>query len=523
MPRALLEPVAAGQTRFRMQGLVPDARGIAVGREALCVFETLDRLVGFIGAYSDAASLDELLPSLTIERGRRSAGGSAIILRCAVSDSYEIDRLAKLAAMTRGRIYTGSGSVFVRARSLRVPFGYDLAVPITELGGASPHGVYAVDMEFASEFVELSGIDPVELIQGLPLTQVPLPLRGVGAELERFGLAKLALVLIAPGISTRVLQYLWHRRVTFRAVSIELERDAHAATLLRIEQPSGELVDILHRIPGVEIFRSVSERAAVEIGWEHPIRLAAADSCLPGSEMYLFRGRVGRVERLATAPRFIDGRHLVQAHEGARVVDVATASIAPLEQLEIQLELERTQQPSEARAALVRWKDMEVVRRLIYLVPPSALAAARVVPLREGLFIISGMRAHSGGGFAGGSGFELVAGSYIPVGARYGEVAPNVLIPDGYDVRPRVRPELIRQLLGLDDDDFAVYLDPQSTPVRVRSSQFVHLDAAVIGSMETTSFAPLDTVSTASAPASLSNRKLGRFALWGFRGGTPNP
>ena len=56
--QTLLEPVAAGQTRFRMQGLTPDARGIAVGRELLMAFPSIDWLVSFLGAYSDEASLD---------------------------------------------------------------------------------------------------------------------------------------------------------------------------------------------------------------------------------------------------------------------------------------------------------------------------------------------------------------------------------------------------------------------------------------------------------------------------------
>ena len=44
-----------------MQGLAPDARGIAVGRELLLVFGSIDWLIAFLGAYSDEASLDELI------------------------------------------------------------------------------------------------------------------------------------------------------------------------------------------------------------------------------------------------------------------------------------------------------------------------------------------------------------------------------------------------------------------------------------------------------------------------------
>src|SRR6186713_1699195 len=107
MSSPLLEPVAAGQTRFRMQGLAPDARGIAVGRELLAVFPTLDWLVSFLGAYAEEASLDDLVPTMTLEHARREGGGHALLLRCAASDGYAADRLGRMCAATRGQIYTG--------------------------------------------------------------------------------------------------------------------------------------------------------------------------------------------------------------------------------------------------------------------------------------------------------------------------------------------------------------------------------------------------------------------------------
>ena len=90
MAQSLLEPVAAGQTRFRMQGLQPDARGIAIGRELLVTFPSIDWLVSFLGAYSDEASLDDLLPTMTLEHARRDGGGHALLLRCAASDGYAV-------------------------------------------------------------------------------------------------------------------------------------------------------------------------------------------------------------------------------------------------------------------------------------------------------------------------------------------------------------------------------------------------------------------------------------------------
>src|SRR5690606_17709690 len=129
VPQTLLEPVAAGQTRFRMQGLAPDARGIAVGRELLVVFPTLDWLVAFLGAYSDEASLDDLLPTMTLEPARRDTGGDGILLRCAAGDGDGVDRMARLAQATRGQLFAGGGSTFLRWRDREGPFGYDLMEP----------------------------------------------------------------------------------------------------------------------------------------------------------------------------------------------------------------------------------------------------------------------------------------------------------------------------------------------------------------------------------------------------------
>ena len=47
MAQSLLEPVAAGQTRFRLHGLFVDARGVAVGREILAMEgDVLDHRLG---------------------------------------------------------------------------------------------------------------------------------------------------------------------------------------------------------------------------------------------------------------------------------------------------------------------------------------------------------------------------------------------------------------------------------------------------------------------------------------------
>ncbi|HGG57567.1 MAG TPA: hypothetical protein ENK31_07210, partial [Nannocystis exedens] len=309
MAKTLLEPIAAGQTRFRMQGLAPDARGVAVGREILLVFPALDRLVAFLGAYSEESSLDDLIPTMTIERARRKSGGHAILVRCAGADSYALDRLMQLTVSVRGVLYVGGGTLFIRYRERAAPFGYDLSEPIV----AGRDDLVAVDIDFVGRYTVSDRLDPVELIQRLSLRQVPLPLAGIGEDAKLCGMLEMALVLVAPGLSERVLTYLWRARVEMAGVRIALAGERRASLLLRLRNPTGRILELLRGIPGVELLAPVSPRAAVEVGYRHPIQLGSASTCLPGDEMYLFRGRVARVERLEGAPRFIEGRHLVSA------------------------------------------------------------------------------------------------------------------------------------------------------------------------------------------------------------------
>ncbi|PRP92430.1 hypothetical protein ENSA5_49380 [Enhygromyxa salina] len=520
MAQSILDPVAAGQTRFRMQGLAPDARGIAIGREALVVFESLDRCVAFLGAYSVEASLDDLLPSMTLERARRGGGGTALLMRCEATDGYALDRLSRLAGAARSQVYVGAGSVFVRYRESLAPFGYDLAVPVAELlaregnsAGLSAHEVLVVDREFFSRYKSEDRIDPIELIQRLELRAVALPMQGIASDPELCGMRDMALLLVAPGIADRVLAYLWRKEIAMAGVRVGLAEDRRPSLLLRLRNPPGRILDVLRPIPGVELLVPVSPRAAVEAGWVHAIHLASASSCLPGDEMYLFRGRAGRVERIDGAPRFVDGRYLVQTEVHLREAEFEVEPVQMQEagQLHVDLRLRPSSMAREPRASLIAWSELELLRRLVYLVPPSALAAARLVPLSEGLLVLGG-----GARFAR-DGRALSVGTVIPLGQRFCEVAPGVLVPDGFELWPRLRADLIRELLGLEGDDRAVFLGPGRDPIHIADERMMSLDAAAIGTLETTEAELVEPSLPALEPGTITNQRLGRFALWGFR------
>ena len=340
------------------------------------MFPALDRLVGFLGAYSEEANLDDLLPTLTLERARRKAGGHALLMRCAAGDGYLVDRLARLSAATGGRLYTGGGAVFVRWRGREAPFGYDLAEPVL----AGGNEVIAVDEDYLTEFEGIDMLDPVELIQRLSLRPVPLPLGGPSQDPEFCGLRELALALVAPGLVERTMGYLWRLEANMAGYFVHLDGDRQASLLLRLRHPSGRVLDVLHGTPGIELLAPVSSRAAVEVGYRHPIHLASASTCFPGEEMFLFRG----------SPRFIDGRHLVESRSGESLRDVGPLEPASFEPMQVDLRVRPSVHPREPRGALVRWDQADLLRHLIYLIPPSALAASRVAPLEEGIVVLTG-------------------------------------------------------------------------------------------------------------------------------------
>ena len=498
-----------------MQGLAPDARGIAVGRELLLVFSSIDWLVSFLGAYSDEASLDELIPTMTLEHARREGGGHAMLMRCAAADGYAVDRIARLCVAARGQLYTGTGSVFLRWRERDAPFGYDVVEPIVPSG----EDVTVVEPSHLAHYQTLDRLDPVELIQRLQLRATPMPLGGVSTDPELLGMREMALVLVAAGLAERVLRYLWQAEVPMAGYHVQLDGDARPSLLLRLRQPPPRTLDVLAGIPGVDLLAPVSSRAAVEVGFRHPISLSSAQSCFPGEEMFLFRGRAGRVERLSGPPRFVDGRHLVESTGVNTLREVGQLRDAELAPLRVELQVRSSTAPKEPRGTLIAWSQVALLRNLVYLIPPSALAASRVVPLDEGIVVLTGS---SLGARTAASAAGVGAGVIVPLGQRLGEAAPGVLLPEGYELWPRVRPALLRQLLGLGPEEHALFLGPDRAPIRVAAEQLLPLDAALVGRLTLDDAQTVEPSAPALGPASVRNERLGRFALWGFGGQPPS-
>jgi hypothetical protein len=122
----VLERAALHQTRFRTPGVTPDARGVVLGQKGAVLFPSLDRLVAFLRAYGEEGSLDELLPTLVIRRVVTPLQTREVLLTVGAESSYRMDRIASVAKLAGGLVFTGTSRHFVKYRDASSPLGYDV-------------------------------------------------------------------------------------------------------------------------------------------------------------------------------------------------------------------------------------------------------------------------------------------------------------------------------------------------------------------------------------------------------------
>ncbi len=122
----MIQRVALHQTRFRAPGLVPDARGVALGPVGLVLLSSPERLVSFLRATGEEGALDELLDSLRIVQVISPLRTREMIVEVQANSSHRMDRLNAIARLLGGLVFTGSGRHFVKYRDTASPLGYDV-------------------------------------------------------------------------------------------------------------------------------------------------------------------------------------------------------------------------------------------------------------------------------------------------------------------------------------------------------------------------------------------------------------
>ena len=502
----MLQRVVLGQVRFNLPGLVPDARGVAVGRQLVARFAAIDRLVAFLRVLSAEQSLDDLQPGLRIVYARGGAGTREAIVLMPVGTPGLADVVAHAARLAGGQTFTGTGKQFVQYKDARAPFGYDVAVLSDAAGDLILHGTEQVV--------------PYRIETELPLAKLLLRLSLVRAE-RHDGDALLPdgplYVTARRGLGPVLASYL-HRTALSKAggdgpraaaalcegASASAFAAAESFWLFRLERLAARMHGLITRTPGLEVYVPVTDNVAVAAGYRHPIHLGSCRGSFPPDRLHLFSP--GGVTEVSPLPVLAAIEDVVRI----RAPEARAATVAPRARpdLALTLRLEPSGRSAGATvAALIPWNRVPWFQRLCYALPTSALKGHRVASLERGVLI----RAN-----------DALEG--IPFGTLFELGAPDVLVPVGTRLVPAVSASLLVERLGATGGTTVVFPDRSAAPFRVPGDALVPLELRIIGTLNppiAETWVNRPRAEPTEDPVEIENRPMGPMPLWGLRG--PNP
>lgn len=439
----MLERAALHQTRFRTPGVSPDARGVVLGHKGLVLFPSIDRLVSFLRAYGDEASIDELLPSLEIRRVITPLRTREIVLSINAETSYRMDVIAGVAKLAGGLVFTGTQRHFVKYRDAAAPLGYDVQELLDQPADlVLYHDTFRQTYSFEREipFGDLVlRLTPYRL----PPAERPLPSR-------TFATAE-------TGIGAALVGYLFRWQVPARAAIAEwppqsaFQDDARRLYLFELGETPPRVLALMTSMPGVRVYEPLGAAFAVELGFRHPIALESCASLFPEGSLHLFGGD-GVVIRVDELPPFAPVRTLVRAELRGEETAVAPRGrgVDASMGMSLSLRLAPSQEPwRNVVASIVPIAEREWLARLLYALPPATLAALRIATSDECIFLLDP------------AGIEGV-----PLGTFYSEVAPRIYVPAGQTLVPAVSPDVLAELVR-DRGDGHVFFEPGADVPRV--------------------------------------------------------
>lgn len=492
----VLERVAAGQGRFVTPGLVADERGIALGRRGAFLFAGIDGVVGWLRLLADEVSLDELIAGLELARVETASGASVFLVRVPVPSSRMMDTAARLARLLGAGAFTGTDRHHVRWRDDKAPQGWD----VSELAGDARGEHVLYDHGGAIALTVRGRLEPRALLTGLALRRVP-----GGTQLDAAARSRLWLAA-PPGLGRGLLTYLARAGVSARVAEVIPEDDG-AVFATRTARLLFELIDLPERllaslrpVPGVTIYKPVLAHVGVEVGWEHPVNLAACGALFDAQRQHLLAGS-GAHLALAAPVQFVDAARLAELPSPTAThapAPEARAHSRPPDAFGLPLRLVGSTTRRRIGATLVPLADAARLRQLVYLLPPAVLAAQRIAHTPRGFLVVAA------------SGADV-----IPLGALLAELAPGLYLPAGLDVVPRLPLATLADAVGHAPGRVSVLAD-DGPPLAVLDSAFVALDRASVRvpAAEVVGAAP--AADPVEPPPEVENQPIGTFALWGL-------
>ena len=493
----MLDPVALHQTRFNVPGVLPDGRGVVLGKQGALLFPSVDALVGFFRIFGEEAALDEILPKLRIEEVRGQVGARQFLVLFHAASSYLTDRASRISVLLGGLGFTGSGKHFVRYRDSRSPLGYDARALSDE-----PADFLLYDERFTLALHRVRELPFAQLV--LRLSPRALPGHR-DPELDRGRLWLLA----REGLARPLLGYLWRNHVAASAGALEPTSGGAAFVgrprwlLVRVEALPERIFQLATELPGVEVYQQVGARALVQVGWRHPIRLEACASIFDTDRLYVFSGTRDAAE-VFDEPALVPIQGLVERgfQLDERALPVAQTQAA-LKAIAVPLRLAPSEVGAKVTAVMVPWARVPWLRKLVYTAPQRLLQSAKVLALTEGLLVVAddGLAA-------------------MPVGQPFWRAAPGVLLPVGYRIEPQVSEQVLAEHLGASTSRLVIFPLPVGrAPIGIDATTMVPLGRTALEAIEV----PTEPASRAlggvdpDTAVDVQHGKHGLFPLWGFR------
>ncbi len=476
--------------------MFPDARGVVLGQKGLVLFPSLDRVIAFFRAYGDGGSLDELIPSLSIQRVVSPLKTREILITIAAESSYRMDRVASVARLAGGDVFTGTQRHFVKYRDSSSPLGYDIAeAPDVRAAFVLHHDAYrqAYDVEREMPFRELV----------LKLTPHPIPRSATPIGDRLFASAEI-------GIGHALIGYLFRWRVEARVTLAEwpstsaFDDRPRRQHVFELTAPPPRIVALLRELPGVNVFEPIAGAGVgVELGYRHPIALESCQSLFGKASLTLFRGD-GAVVVLDPVPPFTPVRTLVRTSVDLDAAPGAIASraLGQPSSIEVPLRLAPSLEPTRhVVATIVPIEERAFLARLLYVVPSRALASLRVAMAGDAIYLLDPR------------GVEA-----MPLGRFHSEVARRIYVPTGMALVPAVQPSVLEGLFAEHRGSHVFFEEDDQPPRIIRDDAFLPLSSAALQRLSGVVVVPdMPDREPEALPLLTYGAEL-RFPLWGAPG-----
>jgi hypothetical protein len=405
------------------------------------------------------------------------------------------DSVAAVATLMGGLTFTGSAKHFVKFRDSRAPLGYDVD---------SLHAGRGDFILYAAEFVQAYDRD-----REIPFARMALSLSLERERGDRLRPEEQALLRVEPGLWRVTTSYLHRNNMPCEVAACEAAparpgEGPRRFYLIRCRlEPRME--QLFRTTPGVEVYRMMTDRAAVQLGYRHPLELSSCANIFSGAALYLYSGGRDRLDIVAGGDgdgglAFVSAGSLVQLGKPARVLQTAELQRARVEGLSVPLRLVVAAGPRPpVRACRVPLAQAEWLKKLVYLLPPQVLEGYSVCSTDDSIFL-----------------YNEAEVEFIPLGNLFYQVALGILVPVGYELLPRVHPDVLVQHLGSGQDTLIFFRLDDPVPVQLPRAAFGPLTRQALARVELRPLEPRELEAFELPGAAVVNEPVGTFPLWGY-------